>query len=181
MLAEARFQWIIEEYGKLLRTVIAQNCPADIGLQTSDIEQEACLRLWRAVQSERILTNPASYVYRVALTATIDAVRRVISRHEDQLNSNSDDEAQMADFPVADPEQSPDRMTERRHIARSVDLAMARLAKNRRIAVELYLQGMGSREIADLMNWSEPKARNLIYRGLNDLRKHLRSEGIDWA
>ena len=47
------------------------------------------------------------------------------------------------------------------------------------MAVELYLQGMSSHEIADLLDWSEPKARNLIYRGLNDLRKDLRAEGID--
>lgn len=179
ILAEARFEAIVEEYGKLLRSVIAQNCPSDLGLQTSDIEQEACLRLWRAVQSERILTNPASYIYRVAVTATIDAVRRVISRREEQLASESD-ESELEGVPAADPELSPDRVTERRRIARTVDLAMARLADNRRIAVELYLQGMTGQEIADLMDWTEPKARNLIYRGLDDLRKNLRSEGIEW-
>jgi DNA-directed RNA polymerase specialized sigma24 family protein len=99
MLAEARFEAIVEEYGKLLRTVIAQNCPSDKGLQVSDMEQEACLRLWRAVQSERILTNPASYIYRIAVSATIDAVRRVISRHEEQLVSRSDDESEMEGLP----------------------------------------------------------------------------------
>ena len=177
--AEARFDEVVREYGKLLKSVIAQTCPTDIGLQYSDIEQDACLRLWRAIRSERNLTNPASYIYRIAVSATIDAVRRVISRHEEQLGSASDDESEPDGLPAADPEQSPDRVTERRRIARIVDRAKSRLAKNRRIAVDLYLQGMGSQEIADLMNWSEPKARNLTYRGLDDLRKHLRAEGID--
>jgi RNA polymerase sigma-70 factor, ECF subfamily len=179
-MAEARFEAIIQEYGKLLRNVIAQNCPGDLGLQVADIEQDACLRLWRAIQTERILTNPASYIYRVAVTATIDAVRRVISRREEQLHSESDDESEIGGVVGADAEQSPDRVAERRQLARIIDSALARLAKNRRLAVELHLQGLGSQEIADLMDWSEPKARNLIYRGLSDLRKHLRAQGVEY-
>jgi len=177
--AEARFEAIVRDYGKFLRRVIAQNCPGDMGLQISDIEQDACLRLWRAIQSERNLTNPASYIYRIAVSATIDAVRRVISRREEQLGSNANDDIEDDGLPAADVEQSPDRIAERRRVAGIVDLALGRLAKNRRTAVELYLQGMSSHEIADLLDWSEPKARNLIYRGLNDLRKDLRAEGID--
>lgn len=30
------------------------------------------------------------------------------------------------------------------------------------------------------MGWTEPKARNLIYRGLEDLRETLRAEGIEY-
>jgi RNA polymerase sigma-70 factor (ECF subfamily) len=178
--AEARFDAFVREYGKLLKDVIARTCPGDMGLQCSDIEQDACLRLWRAIQSERDLTSPASYIYRIAVSATIDAVRRVISRHEEQLGPASDDDSETAGLPAADPEQSPDRVAERRRVARIVDLAMNRLARNRRTAVELYLQGMGSQEIADLMDWSEAKIRNLVYRGLDDLRKHLRAEGIHY-
>jgi len=180
IMAEARFEEIIREYGKLLRHAIAQTCPTDMGIQISDIEQEACLRLWRAIQGERNLTNPASYIYRVAVTATIDAVRRVIARHEEQLGPTSDDDALTERLPAADTDQSPDRVAERQQIAAIVDGALERLAKNRRIAVEMYLQGMGSREIADLMGWSEPKARNLVYRGMNDLRKDLRANGVDY-
>ena len=39
---------------------------------------------------------------------------------------------------------------------------------------------MTTDEIADLMGWSEPKARNLVYRGLKDLRKALRDAGIEY-
>jgi RNA polymerase sigma factor (sigma-70 family) len=178
--AEARFEAIVQEYRGLLRKVIAQTCPHDLGLQISDIEQDACLRLWRAIQSERELTNPSSYIYRVAFTATIDAVRRVIARHEEQLRVESRDEPGTEGLPPADKEQSPDRVVERRRVAAVIDASLARLADNRRRAVELYLQGLGNQEIADLLDWSEPKARNLIYRGLADLRKYLRAEGIDY-
>ena len=39
---------------------------------------------------------------------------------------------------------------------------------------------MSSQEIADLLGWSEAKARNLVYRGLSELRKYLREEGIEY-
>jgi RNA polymerase sigma-70 factor (ECF subfamily) len=180
IMAEDRFEAIVQEYGKLLRSVIARTCPHDMGLQISDIEQDACLRLWRAVRSERILTSPASYIYRVAVTATLDAVRRVISRREEQLRAESEVEPETEGLPPGDLEQSPDRVAERKQLAVIIESAVARLAKNRRLAVELYLQGLGSQEMADLMGWSEAKARNLIYRGVSDLRKALRAQGIEY-
>jgi hypothetical protein len=30
------------------------------------------------------------------------------------------------------------------------------------------------------MNFTEPKARNLVYRGLADLRRQLQAEGIEY-
>jgi DNA-directed RNA polymerase specialized sigma24 family protein len=40
---------------------------------------------------------------------------------------------------------------------------------------------MTTDEIADLMEWSEPKARNLVYRGLKELRGKLRAAGIEYG
>jgi len=39
--AEVRFNAIVEEYGKYLRSVIGKVCPTDMGIQYTDIEQEA--------------------------------------------------------------------------------------------------------------------------------------------
>jgi DNA-directed RNA polymerase specialized sigma24 family protein len=38
---------------------------------------------------------------------------------------------------------------------------------------------MTSAEIGEILGWSEPKARNLVHRGLKDLRRELLVEGID--
>ena len=83
--AEVRFNAIVEEYGKYLRNVIGKLCPSDLGLQHTDIEQEARIRLWRALQSGREILDPASYIYRIVATTTIDAIRRVKARREEQL------------------------------------------------------------------------------------------------
>jgi RNA polymerase sigma-70 factor (ECF subfamily) len=38
--------------------------------------------------------------------------------------------------------------------------------------------GYDREEIADLLHWSEAKTRNLLYRGLEDLRQLLVARGI---
>ena len=79
--------------------------------------------------------------------------------------------------PVKD---SPERLTESREAVRKVMSVVAKLPAEQRRAVGMYLQGMTSQDVADLMGWTEPKSRNLIYRGLKELRKLLREEGIDY-
>jgi RNA polymerase sigma factor (sigma-70 family) len=180
---EGQFEALVEEYEKFLRRTILQFCPKHLGIQISDIEQEAKIRLWRALQSEKDLQSPASYIYRIAMTTTIDAVRRVLARHEEQLHTVTDEGEEMTETLAlsTDPEQSPERVAERQQLIEKIEAALAKLAENRRLAVEFYLQGMSSQEIADLLDWTEAKARNLLYRGLDDLRKHLREAGIDYV
>lgn len=179
---EERFNLVVEEFGVLLRRAIVRFCPRDKGLQFDDIEQEARMRLWRALQDEREVTNYASYLYRIAATATIDAMRRVQARHEEQLEilvEQRTDEGEMMLLP-ASVKDSPERLAESREAVDRVMSAVAKLPDAQRRSVGMYLQGMTSQDVADLMGWSEPKSRNLIYRGLKELRKSLREEGIDY-
>jgi len=180
--AESRLNAILDEYGAFLRRTIAHFCPKDLGIHFSDIEQEARLKLWRALQSEREIRDPASYLYRIAMTATLDAVRRIKAKREEQLRL-VEDEGEDEGAPRAlssDPNRSPEMEAERKQLADKVRTALARLSDNRRRAVGLYLEGMTSQEIATLLGWSEPKARNLLYRGLSDLRARLHAEGIEY-
>src|SRR6185503_14601532 len=87
---EDRWRILLDQYGRLLRQAIARFRPQRLGVQTDDIEQEARIRLWRALRDERNITDPASYLYRVAATAAIDAVRRVKARREEPLPDPAD-------------------------------------------------------------------------------------------
>jgi RNA polymerase sigma factor (sigma-70 family) len=179
---EERFNALLDEFGQLLRRAIVRYCPRDQGLQFDDIEQDARLRLWRALQQEREITDHASYLYRIAATATIDAMRRAQARHEEQLNKlrDEDDAGDEAAALPAPPSESPDRVAESREMVQRVKAALARLSDDRRRAVGMHLQGMTTQDIADLLGWTEPKSRNLVYRGLKELRTFLRAEGIDY-
>lgn len=180
---EARFNAILEEYGKFLRRSIIRLCPKDLGLDFNDIEQEARLRLWRALRSEREIADLASYLYKIAATATIDALRRAKAKREQQFEATHSEESEAGEPPaplVAHPGHSPELRALQQELMRKIAAALARLAENRRRAVGLHLEGMTSQEIADLLGWSEAKARNLVYRGLKELRDQLRAEGIEY-
>jgi RNA polymerase sigma-70 factor (ECF subfamily) len=59
-------------------------------------------------------------------------------------------------------------------LARAVD----ELPSPRQAVVRLHLRGYHREEIAELLGWSEAKTRNLLYRGLDDLRGLLAQRGI---
>jgi RNA polymerase sigma-70 factor (ECF subfamily) len=182
--ADARFLRLLERYGAFLRRTIVRLCPRTAGLSVDDIEQEARVQLWRALQGEREISYPGSYIYKVAVSATIRAIRRANARCEEPLPDEHEyaatDTAALSAL-HSDPGSSPEAMAERAEQRRTVRAALARLSKNRRLAVGLHLQGMTSIEIADLLGWTEAKARNLVHRGLKDLRRQLGSGKTEYA
>lgn len=181
--SDERLEDLLERYAGLLRAAVHRYCPRDLGISAADVEQEARVRLWRALEREKELGDPASYIYRIAVTATIDAVRRARTRREDQLRETADeehapsreDESRFVD----DARRQPDAQLERRELMARVAAALSTLSDDRRRAVELHLQGLTLTEIAELLSWSEARTRNLVYRGMDDLRHALRREGIE--
>lgn len=177
---DARWQSLVEQYAGLLRATIARVCPHHLGLQVDDIEQEARLKLWRALKSERTIESPASYVFKTAARATIDAIRRARARREEQLGPPAESGGSR-EWEVVDPQASPEREAERALVLAKVQECLGRLKEERRRALSLHLQGFTTEEIGRLLGWTEAKARNLVYRGLKQLRDALRGAGIDYV
>ena len=175
-----RLREILEEYGGLLRRAIERLAPGRAGVQADDVEQEARIRVWKALQGGTEITDPPSYLCRVAFTATVDAVRTARSRREEPLETRrAGDDSPIPQGPAA-PGPGPEAdVLEREKIAvlrRAVDA----LPEPRRSAVRLHLRGFRPEEVGRIMGWSPAKARNLAYRGLEDLREELRRrEGND--
>jgi RNA polymerase sigma factor (sigma-70 family) len=155
-----------------------------LGADLDDLEQEARIRLWQALRGEREIVYPASYIYRIAISVTIRALRRVRARKEDALlDADSEERSAGAGESAlqASPGSSPAAIAERREWLAKIDLALTRLAENRRVAVGLHLQGFTTTEIGNLLGWSEAKARNLVHRGLKDLRRELAAAGMEYG
>jgi RNA polymerase sigma-70 factor (ECF subfamily) len=74
---------------------------------------------------------------------------------------------------------TPERDASMRELGERVEDALQSITASRRPVVRMYLAGYGTAEIGELMGWTEAKARNLVYRGLADLRLRLRAMGID--
>lgn len=164
---------VIARFAGVLRTVGARyRLP---GADLDELTQEVRLRLWGALRTdEKIGTVSPSYIYRAATTAAIDIVRRRRGARGDPIESVGEAELNAANEPS-----TPERDVVARELGEKIERALETLAASRRPVVRMYLMGYGTSEIAEFMGWTEPKARNLVYRGLGDLRERLRAMGID--
>ncbi len=99
------------------------------------------------------------------MSAALDMIRRRQARREDALESCSS--GRLATVV------GPDQVVEANDLASRLSRALAVLPESRRLVVQLHLLGYHRNEIAEQLGWSEAKTRNLLYRGLGDLRSEL--------
>jgi RNA polymerase sigma-70 factor (ECF subfamily) len=137
-------------------------------LSPSDLDelfQEVRIRLWKALEGpERLDTLSGSYVYRTATSAAVDLIRRK-RREGDQIPLD-------ANLPDNNPS-NPVTQQEAREAGEAVSRALEGLNARRRPVVRMYLAGYSHNEIAEILGWSKGSTRNLLYRGLADLRGDL--------
>lgn len=160
------------------------------GLSESDVDevfQEVRIRLWRArgegstralndapagqIGGEQISSVGSSYLYRTAVSAALDVLRRHRRTREDALED-------VGQEPSAPSRREPEQSLESSELAQQVARAIDTITPSRRPVVRMYLAGYTREEIAGLLGWSEAKTRNLLYRGLADLRDRLTEQGI---
>jgi RNA polymerase sigma factor (sigma-70 family) len=144
------------------------------GVEVDEVVQELRLRMWKSLgTAELIRRAKASYIYRAAISASIDIIRRRRSRRFEATTLDD----RILDG-AADPQRRADAGLDAHDLASSVHRAIALLVESRRAVVRMHLAGYEREEIAELLGWSEAKTRNLLYRGLADLRAILESWGI---
>lgn len=167
----APLEAVVARFAAMVRAVGARHrlCESDL----DEVVQEVRIRLWRADPSgEQIGRVGASYVYRTAVSAALDLLRRRRAHAADRTDSVHDLSERLPSREHASSELESGELTAR--ILAAVDL----LHPTRRPVVRMYLSGYEREEIAELMGWSEAKTRNLLYRGLADLRARLVEMGI---
>lgn len=162
---------VISRFGIMVRSVAVRH-----RLQDSDVDevlQEVRIRLWKADPSgEQIGAIGASYVYRTAVSAALDILRRRRARAADMTQSVDE----LSDFLPSQSAAHAD--LEASELSAAILSAVDKLPPSRRPVVRMYLNGYEREEIAELMGWTEAKTRNLLYRGLDELRERLREMGV---
>jgi RNA polymerase sigma factor (sigma-70 family) len=143
--------------------------------ELAEVIQNLRLRLWRAhPKADAIAGLGTSYIYQTAISASLDVIRNrraFGARHQTSLTSIKHE-------PPTPDRSSPAAVLEQAEDARAVAEAICALPEARRVPVRMYLSGYTRQEIASQLGWSEAKARNLLYRGLEDLRHELRRRGL---
>ena len=164
---------VVNKFAGLVRGVGWRHRLSEV--EINELMQQVRIRLWQAQgTSEQISGVPASYVYRTAVSAALDMMRRRRTQRTEQMLSI--DEPGMTVAASANPERDLESSELVAQVARAIDS----IPLSRRAVVRMYLAGHPREEIAGLLGWSEAKTRNLLYRGLSDLRARLTEQGIGW-
>lgn len=167
----AALEAVIARFATMVRSVGARHRLAESDLD--EVLQEVRIRLWRADPAgERIATIGASYVYRTAVSAALDLLRRRRAYAADRTDSVDDHFHHLATSHHASADAEMQELSDR------ILDAVNSLHASRRAVVRMYLSGYEREEIAELLGWTEAKTRNLLYRGLADLRTRLTEMGI---
>lgn len=141
--------------------------------ELEELRQEVRLRLWRAIgDGDRIRALAATYLYRTASSSAMDLIRR--RRSAGKIPLDAPESLQLLDSgPSAHDE------LERAELTAHVDVIIGTIPASRREVVRLYLAGHRVCEIAARFGWTETRVRNLVFRGVAEVRARLRDAGVD--
>jgi RNA polymerase sigma factor (sigma-70 family) len=165
---ESRFEGMVRQYGRLISTVVARVGGQATSLYREDIEQQVLIELWRQVDREQKIDHPSSYLYRAAVRETVRVLKRELSR---EASSADTEDAWRGG-------ESPFQSLAGKEQAEQVEACVAALASDRQRAVRAHLAGFDVREVMRMNGWPYQKARNLIARGMAELREALQGRGI---
>ncbi len=154
---------MMTDHGPMVRRLARRFGGAAIATP-DDIVQDVFLALWRQVRQGREIACPASYVYQAARREALRATRRrPLPPAAIDLN----------DLPASNA--GPEERLLRHQLRQQVTSALLRLPRDRRRAVLRHLSGASMAELMAETGWSYQKARNLVARGLGELRRTLAS------
>jgi len=167
------FEAIINRFSKFIKANILKFDLHKNGIDPEDVNQEIKIKIWKILNNEKEIRNYSSYIKKIVDTSVIDQIRKSrrqegIINHEKQKKISEQKSYYLKENPHD------------KNLSEIIEKALGSLLISRRKVVRLFLLNMNVEEIAVLLNWSKDKTRNLLYRGLYDLKKKLKENGIEY-
>lgn len=160
--AEAEFRQLIERFAGLMRATLRQIDHRMIEADLQELEQDIRLKLWQTLVAEGNFDKPAGFIRKVVVSVSIDAARKRLVRGGDS------EHVEISDVEIADLDR--DQAMEMRGELQALATRLTREAPESAQVLSLYLQGFSTAETGTLMGWTEAKARNVLYRYLDEIR-----------
>ena len=167
-----RMEDLVRQYGKLIAAMVRRVGRSASTAMREDIQQRVLIALWKQLRSNHPIDHPATYIYRTAVRETVRMMREEASRAQDPIDDDRGPGGLRAHR--GDPHAE---LLRKEKMAR-IRSAIAEIAPERRLAVRAHLTGFDVTEIMERYGWSYQKARNLIARGMGDLRRILLENGL---
>ena len=178
---DSRYEALRAELVRAVRRV----CPEWLADRRDDLVQTALLRVMEIERrSEEAREFAPAYLGRTAYCALIDEIRKLRRRREVPLDPGDRDGGDAGhrgdrSWDLAAPHPGPQQVSQANEIGRGIRDCLGRMVRPRQMAVTLHMLGHGVPEVARLLRWSAKRAENLVYRGLDDLRRCLREKGLE--
>lgn len=166
------FEDILDRFSRFIVFQIQKFSPQQKGIDPDDVLQDVKIKIWKILNDEKKIDNYASYIKKIVDSSVIDQLRRM--RREEHILF-SEMQRRIAEKKNAYTKEDIDEQKLKKILEEAVDS----LLESRRKAVKLHLLNMSLEEISEFFNWSRHKTRNLLYRGLNDLKQKLKEKGIE--
>jgi len=165
---EAQLTELVGRYASLIRGTVAKVA----GRRDDDLADEVVQRiaeaLWKRLDELTAIERPVSYLYRCAVRETV----RELARRLPEATASLEHDTQVSTT-TEDPEQS----TRAGELAAATEACLATMSPERAAAARAHIAGFDVDEIMAMHDWPYQKARNLIARGLADLRAGLNERG----
>ena len=164
---------IIERFSSFIKKNIHKFNPQHSGIDPEDIYQEVKIRIWRILKNEKKIDNYSSYIMKIVNSTVIDQIRKSRRQGEIILAEKQKN--------ISENRNSYKILNKDEYLLKDIiGQAVDNLRESRKKVVKLYLLNLTIEEIAALFGWTKHKTRNLLYRGLNDLKKEIRNRGVDY-
>jgi RNA polymerase sigma factor (sigma-70 family) len=164
---------IIKRFSGYIRSNIQKYSLYKFGADFDDILQEVKIKIWKVLHNEKKIANYSSYIKKIVNSSVIDYFRK-FKREEGVYLFEISKKITEHNNPYVP------NIYEQMDIKDLVGKAVEELIESRRKVVKLYLLNMSIEEIALYFKWTKDKTRNLLYRGLSDLKKILKDKNIDY-
>ena len=140
--------------------------------EARDVVQDAFLRAYRGLKGFKGEAKFSSWLYRITLNLCRDWMRKERRAPVAQVPEGTDP-LDLADQQAA-PTESVEDLVARREMSAAVQLAMAELPEEQRMAIMLKeYHGLTFQEIAEMLDCPLSTVKTRLYQGLTVLRRRL--------
>jgi RNA polymerase sigma-70 factor (ECF subfamily) len=145
-----------------------------------DVVQDAFLRAYRGLKGFKGEAKFSSWLYRITLNLCRDWMRKERRAPVAQMPEGTDP-LDFADQQAA-PTESVEDLVARREMSSAVELAMAELPEEQRMAIMLKeYHGLTFQEIAEMLDCPLSTVKTRLYQGLSVLRRRLERQQAETA
>jgi RNA polymerase sigma factor (sigma-70 family) len=168
----AEFETLLEKFSSSIKASVLKLGLQKRGIDPEDIIQEVKIKIWMKFGHEKNVSLYSLYIQRTINSILVDQIRKM--RRQERLILHEKEKL------ISEERENWGTAYPQNTFREVLGDAAESLMETRRMVVKLFLMDLTIDEISSTLRWSRDKTRNLLYRGLADLREILKERGVEY-